>query len=72
MVSATQQSSRIRRRKARTCGTKNKRFNRANGTPAFPLHQEGYPATAADAKPVAEAKPVAAPKAEKKTAEKKK
>ena len=51
MVSATQQSSRIRRRKARTCGTKNKRFNRANGTPAFPLHQEGYPATAADAKP---------------------
>lgn len=71
MVSATQQSSRIRQRKARTAGTKNKRFNRAHGTPAFPIHQEGYPATAADAKPVAEAKAAAATP-EKKTAEKKK
>ena len=53
MVSATQQSSRIRRRKARTCGTKGKRYNRAHGTPAFPVHPEGYSATAADAKPVA-------------------
>ncbi len=51
MVSATQQSSRIRRRKARTAGTKTKRYNRAHGTPAFPVHPEGYSATAADAKP---------------------
>lgn len=51
MVSATQQSFRIRRRKARTAGTKTKRFNRAHGTPAFPIHPEGYSATAADAKP---------------------
>jgi hypothetical protein len=70
MVSATQQSSRIRRRKMRTAGTKTKRYNRAHGTPAFPLQPEGYPATAADAKPVAAA---ATPeKAEKKSAEKKK
>lgn len=52
MVSATQQSSRIRRRKARTCGTKTKRFNRANGTPAFAVHPEGYDPKAADAKSV--------------------
>jgi hypothetical protein len=50
MVSATQQSSRIRRRKARKNGTKTRRVNRANGTPAFPVHPEGYSATAADAK----------------------
>jgi hypothetical protein len=50
MVSATQQSSRIRRRKARKNGTKTRRFNRANGTPAFAVHPEGYSATAVDAK----------------------
>jgi hypothetical protein len=50
MVSATQQSSRIRKRKSRKSGVKTKRFNRANGTPAFPIHQEGYDAKAADAK----------------------
>ncbi len=52
MVSATQQSSRIRRRKARTCGTRRKRFERAHGTPAFAIHPEGYDLKAADAKPV--------------------
>ncbi len=52
MVSATQQSSRIRRRKARTCGTRRKRYERAHGTPAFPLQPEGYDPKAADAKPV--------------------
>jgi hypothetical protein len=50
MVSATQQSSRIRARKARKNGTKTRRFNRTNGTPAFPVHPEGYTASAADSK----------------------
>jgi hypothetical protein len=52
MVSATQQSSRIRRRKSRTCGTRRKRHERAHGTPAFALQPEGYDLQAADAKPV--------------------
>jgi hypothetical protein len=51
MVSATQQSFRIRRRKARTCGTRRKREERAHGTPAFAIHPEGYNAQAPDAKP---------------------
>jgi hypothetical protein len=51
MVSATQQSSRIRRRKARTCGTRRKREERAHGTPVFAIHPEGYNAQAADAQP---------------------
>jgi hypothetical protein len=53
MVSATQQSFRIRRRKARTAGLRRKRDERAHGTPAFPVHPEGYDAKAADAKPQA-------------------
>lgn len=40
MVSATQQSSRIRRRKVSTNGKANKRARRANGTPKFPIHVE--------------------------------
>ncbi len=56
MVSATQQSFRIRRRKARTCGTKRKRFERAHGTPKFAIHPEGYSASAPDARPEAESK----------------
>jgi hypothetical protein len=51
MVSATQQSFRIRRHKARTCGTRRKRFERAHGTPAFAIHPAGYDPKAADAKP---------------------
>jgi hypothetical protein len=51
MVSATQQSSRIRARKARHEGVKRKRFNRANGTPKFPIQPPGYSPQAADAKP---------------------
>ena len=62
MVSATQQTERIRTRKARRGGTTNKRARRAHGTPAFPIQPEGYDTTAADAKPVA-AKPAAAPAA---------
>ena len=53
MVSATQQSFRIRRRKARKCGTQRKRDERAHGTPAFAVHPEGYNAQAPDAKPAA-------------------
>jgi hypothetical protein len=53
MVSATQQTFRIRRRKARTAGTARKRDERAHGTPKFPVHPEGYDASAADARPKA-------------------
>ena len=49
MVSATQQSSRIRKRKARRAGTARKRDARAHGTPKFPIHLEGYNPNAADA-----------------------
>ena len=50
MVSSTQQHERIRKRKATTNGKRNKRERRANGTPAFAVHPEGYSKTAADAK----------------------
>lgn len=56
MVSATQQSERIRQRKSRTCGTRRKRDARAHGTPKFPIHPEGYNPQAADAAPAAPAK----------------
>jgi hypothetical protein len=49
MVSATQQSSRIRRNKARRAGTRRKREARAHGTPKFPIHLQGYDSNAADA-----------------------
>ncbi len=49
MVSLTQQTSRIRRRKQTTNGKVNKRVRRASGTPVFPVHIEA-------AAPVAEAK----------------
>ena len=49
MVSATQQSSRIRKRKSRRSGTTNKRDLRAHGTPKFPIHLDGYTSTAPDA-----------------------
>jgi len=49
MVSATQQTSRIRKRKARRAGTERKRFERAHGTPKFPIHLEGHDKNAADA-----------------------
>lgn len=50
MVSSTQQFERIRKRKTITSGKRNKRERRALGTPAFPIHPEGYTATAADSK----------------------
>lgn len=46
MVSFTQRTSRIRRRKASTNGKVNKRARRAQGTPAFPIHLEAAPAAA--------------------------
>jgi len=46
MVSLTQKTSRIRRRKQTTNGKANKRERRALGTPAFPVHLEAAPATA--------------------------
>ncbi len=51
MVSSTQQFDRIRKRKQTTAGKRNKRDKRRMGTPAFPIHQDGYSATAADSKP---------------------
>ncbi len=54
MVSATQQSFRIRRRKHRTAGKVRKREERAHGTPKFAVHPEGYDPKAADAKPAAQ------------------
>lgn len=51
MVSSTQQHERIRKRKARTAGTRRKRHMRANGTPAFPIQPEGYDPKAPDARP---------------------
>ena len=51
MVSATQQTSRIRQRKERRQGNRRKRYERAHGTPAFPIHPEGYDTNAADARP---------------------
>jgi hypothetical protein len=53
MVSATQQSFRIRRRKHRSAGTRRKRDERAHGTPKFPIQPEGYDPKAADAAPAA-------------------
>lgn len=50
MVSNTQQFMRILKRKARAEGKRNKRV-RNLGTPAFPVHPEGYTTTAPDAKP---------------------
>jgi hypothetical protein len=65
MVSATQQTQRIRGRKARRAGSRRKRTERANGTPAFAIHPEGYSKTAADARrepKAAETKPAKAPR----------
>ncbi|MBX3187567.1 MAG: hypothetical protein KF819_11155 [Labilithrix sp.] len=55
MVSSTQQFERIRKRKQTTSGKRNKRVRRRLGTPAFPVHQDGYDPKAADAKPAKKA-----------------
>lgn len=51
MVSSTQQTSRIRRRKQTTTGKAGKQSRRRLGTPAFPVHPAGYDANAPDARP---------------------
>jgi hypothetical protein len=51
MVSATQQTDRRRRIRQKKAGRAARAENRRNGTPAFPVHQEGYDPKAADAKP---------------------
>jgi hypothetical protein len=53
MVSNTKQTKRIRSRRDKGAGKVRKRLMRRTGTPAFPVHPEGYDAKAADAKPVA-------------------
>jgi hypothetical protein len=53
MVSATQQTSRIRARKAKRNGADTKRQNRKVGTPKFAVHPAGYDPNAPDAKPAA-------------------
>jgi hypothetical protein len=55
MVSSTQQFERIRKRKATQNGKWNKRARRRIGTPAFPIHPEGYDQQAADARPAEKA-----------------
>jgi hypothetical protein len=49
MVSSSQQFERIRKRKKTTNGKRNKRDLRRAGTPAFPIHLDGYDPKAADA-----------------------
>jgi hypothetical protein len=44
MVSDTQKSERIRRRKRATEGKRNKKARTRAGTPKFPIHPEGAPA----------------------------
>ncbi len=51
MVSATQQTRRRRYNRDRALARARKRASTKAGTPAFPLHPEGYDPTAPDAKP---------------------
>jgi hypothetical protein len=55
MVSPTQQTERIRRRKRTTNGKSNKGSLGRFPTPKFPVHPEGYSPSAPDAKPQANA-----------------
>ena len=50
MVSNTGQTKRIRKRRRQKMGRKRKRLMRVQGTPSFPVHQDGYDPKAADAK----------------------
>lgn len=50
MVSATQQTERIRHRRKSKAGKRNKRERLMRATPTFPVHPEGYNPKAADAK----------------------
>lgn len=55
MVSATQQTKRRRYNRDRRLAKARKRASAKAGTPAFPLHPEGYNPQAPDAKPQPEA-----------------
>ena len=50
MVSNTQQTQRIRARRLKRAGRRRKRLEAKRGTPAFPIHPEGYDPSAPDAK----------------------
>ncbi|MBW2527981.1 MAG: hypothetical protein JRI23_27620 [Deltaproteobacteria bacterium] len=50
MVSNTQQTDRIRARRRKRAGRRRKRLEAKRGTPAFPIHPEGYDPSAPDAK----------------------
>jgi hypothetical protein len=53
MVSRSQKTKRRRYNRDRDLGRARKRKANQAGTPAFPLHLEGYDPKAADAKPAA-------------------
>ena len=53
MVSNTQQTERIRRRKRTTNGKTNKTPFGRTPTPVFPVHPDGYDTSKPDAKPAA-------------------
>lgn len=50
MVSSTQQTERIRRRKRAANGRRQKADRAKASTPSFPIHPEGYDPKAPDAK----------------------
>lgn len=52
MVSKTKQTWNRRIARQKKMGNVRKRLMRRGGTPAFPIHPEGYDPKAADAKPV--------------------
>jgi hypothetical protein len=54
MVSSTQQTETIRKRKARKRCKLHPFAQKRRETPVFPIHPEGYDASAPDAKPVAQ------------------
>jgi hypothetical protein len=51
MVSSTRQTERRRNLRLSKAGAARKRAAARSGTPAFPVHPEGYDAKAPDAKP---------------------
>ncbi len=50
MVSLTTHTTRRRKIRARTAGKAKSKIRSRTNSPAFPIHPEGYPATAPDAK----------------------
>lgn len=56
MVSLTGKTTTRREIRAKTAGRGTRAKRAKNGTPAFPVHPEGYNSKAADAKPAASSK----------------